>query len=177
MARILALAGSNSSTSINHRLVAHAADRITGHTVNLRNMAHSHFPMYGEDLERDSGIPEGIRELYTQIRDSDALVFSVNEHNGNPSAYTKNFLDWLSRHDRKFLEGIRVFLMSASPGKRGAQSSHGVIQAMLPRFGAEISAVFSLPSFADNFKAGEGISQPELASEFEAALQDFLNAL
>ena len=177
MARILALAGSNSSTSINHALVVYAAERITGHTVRVRKMADSDFPMYSEDREKASGIPEDILELYARIRESDALVISVNEHNGNPSAFTKNFLDWLSRHDRNFLEGLQVFLMSTSPGKRAAQSSHAVIAAMLPRFGADIAAVFSLPAFRENFKAGEGILNPDLVSEFDSALHDFLNAL
>ena len=115
-------------------------------------------------------------DLKDQIQKVQGLILSVNEHNGNPSAYFKNVLDWLSRIDRKFLDGTKVFLMSASGGKRGGIGSLDVIENMLPRFGAEIVSTFSLPSFHENFKDGN-ITEDELKEKHQKALDTFLQTL
>jgi hypothetical protein len=52
----------------------------------------------------------------------------------------------------------------------------GVIEGMLPRFGAEIVATFSLPSFYDNFSE-DGILDQDLKAGHQHALQTFLDSL
>lgn len=176
MARILALAGSNSSTSINYKLVQQTVSLIEGHEVQLLNMANFPFPMYSEDVEREKGYSNSLIELKNDIQRADGLIISVNEHNGNPSAYFKNVMDWLSRLERKFLADTKVLLMSTSGGKRGGIGSLGVVNDIFPRFGAEIIATFSLPSFNDNFSVAAGILDDSLNSEHKKALQEFLNS-
>ena len=176
MAAILAFAGSNSSTSINFKLVKLTTSLVQNHDLQTLNMAEYPFPMFSEDLEREKGYPDALTGLKDQIAQADGIILSVNEHNGNPSAYFKNLLDWLSRLERNFLEGTKVFLMSTSGGKRGAKGSLGVIEGMLPRFGAEIVATFSLPSFYDNFSE-DGILDEDLKAEHQHALQTFLDSL
>ena len=176
MAAILALAGSNSSTSINFRLVKFTVSLVQQHDIQLINLAKRPFPMFSEDLERAEGYSEDLMKLKAEINSADGLILSVNEHNGNPSAYFKNVLDWLSRMDRNFLEGTKVFLMSTSGGRRGAKGSFTVIDGMLPRFGAEITASFSLPSFYENFGI-EGILDETLRMEHQKALSTFLDSL
>ena len=176
MAAILAFAGSNSSTSINFKLVKLTTSLVQNHDLQTLNMAGHPFPMFSEDLEREKGYPDALTGLKDQIAQADGIILSVNEHNGNPSAYFKNLLDWLSRLERNFLEGTKVFLMSTSGGKRGAKGSLGVIEGMLPRFGAEIVATFSLPSFYDNFSE-DGILDEDLKAEHQHALQTFLDSL
>ncbi|MDC6364847.1 MULTISPECIES: NADPH-dependent FMN reductase [Flavobacteriaceae] len=178
MAAILAFAGSNSSTSINYQLVQYTASQIEGHDhdVRLLNMTGYPFPMFSEDDEKQKGYSNSLVELKNDIQQADALLLSVNEHNGNLSAYFKNVLDWLSRLERKFLENTKVFLMATSPGKRGGIGSLEATQNMLPRFGAEIVSTFSLPSFHANF--GEGTIQDEnLKAEHQSALNAFLETL
>ncbi|MBC2840434.1 NADPH-dependent FMN reductase [Robiginitalea sp. SC105] len=177
MADILATAGSNSSTSINLQLVRYTASLITGHPVEVKDLAREAFPMYSEDLERTSGFPAGIEALHKRLGRADGLILSVNEHNSNPSAFTKNMLDWLSRIDRAFLKGLPVLLLSTSGGKRGGQSSREVIAGMLPRFGADLAAEFSLPSFYETFDAESGILDPGLREAHQKALEVFLRAL
>lgn len=176
MAEILALAGSNSSTSINFKLVQYTSALVQGHDIQELNMAKHPFPMFSEDLEKQEGYPDALVDLKDEIQKVQGLILSVNEHNGNPSAYFKNVLDWLSRIDRKFLDGTKVFLMSASGGKRGGIGSLGVIENMLPRFGAEIVSTFSLPSFHENFKDGN-ITENELKEKHQKALDTFLQTL
>lgn len=173
MAQILATAGSNSSTSINLQLVRHTLGSLGSHQIDLIDGSQLNIPLYSEDREREAGFPEALEDLYARLRACDGLVLSVNEHNSNPSAYTKNLLDWLSRRDRKFMAGIPVLLMSASGGKRGAQSSREITARMLERFGAEHLVEFGLPGFHEVFKASEGILDPDLNAAHQEAVGAF----
>lgn len=139
-------------------------------------MVNYPFPMYSEDYEKSNGFSNSLKELRTYIQETQGLIISANEHNGNPSAYFKNVLDWLSRLDSKFLEEKRIFLMGTSPGKRGAQGSIEVLTKLLPRFGAEIVSNFALPLFSDNFE-GEKISDKLLVKEHQEALSLFLTKI
>lgn len=152
MKKILAFAGSNSSTSINHTLITHVAGRIQSHQVKIIQLREFDIPMYNIDLEKERGIPTDIKILKNLIDEHDALVISVNEHNGTVSAFFKNIIDWLSRQDRSFLTGKRILLMSTSPGARGAASALEYTKGMLTRFGGKVVQSFSFPSFNDNFQ-------------------------
>ncbi len=177
MAKILAFAGSNSSVSINYKLVEHTTSLLSGHSIQLLNMSNFPFPMYSADYETANGYSNSLIELKNDIQKSDGLLISVNEHNSNPSGFFKNLLDWLSRVDRGFLEGTKVLLMSTSPGKGGAKHALAVVEQLLPRFGATITGTFSLPLFNENFKVGEGIAHAELSKLHQDQLDQFLNAL
>jgi len=177
MASILAFAGSNSSTSINFKLVKHTVSLISGHETQVMNMANCPFPMYSEDHEKEKGYSNSLVELKDDIQKADGLILSVNEHNSNPSAYFKNVIDWLSRLERKFLENNKVLLMSTSGGKRGGSSALEVTKNFLPRFGAEIVTTFSLPSFHENFDVEKGILDVDLAAEHQKTIDAFLNSL
>lgn len=177
MATILAFAGSNSSTSINFKLVQYTVGLIKSHDVQLLNMVNFPFPMYSEDREREEGYSNSLIELKDDIAGADGLLISVNEHNSNPSAYFKNLIDWLSRLELKFLEGTKVMLMSTSRGKRGGSGSLEVVKNILPRFGAEVVVSFSLPQYYQNFDPGNGISDEALAAQHKQALAEFLSKI
>ncbi|MDT0607753.1 NADPH-dependent FMN reductase [Croceitalea rosinachiae] len=177
MAKILVFAGSNSSASINYELVKYTASIIENHDIQLLNMANYPFALYSEDIEKKEGYSNSLVELKNDIQNADGIILAVNEHNGNPSAYFKNILDWLSRLERKFMSETKVLLMSTSPGKRGGIGALEIVNTMLPRFGAEIVTTFSLPSFHDNFSPSKGISDTELSDIYEKALEAFLNSL
>ncbi|MEX0275512.1 MAG: NADPH-dependent FMN reductase [Flavobacteriaceae bacterium] len=177
MAKILAFAGSNSSTSINFQLVRHTTRLIQGHEIQLLDMSQMPLPIFSEDLEREEGYPHLIERLKTDIDSADGVILSTNEHNSYPSAYTKNVLDWLSRVERNFLGDKPVLLMSTAPGKRGGIGALGALEGMLPRFGGRIAATFSLPVFKDHFDPTSGITDEGLAREHQQALQAFLDIL
>ncbi len=152
MKNILAFAGSNSNTSINHKLVTYIASELKDHDITVLRLTNYQMPMYSEDEEKN-GFPAMAMGLKQEIYEADALIISVNEHNGSWSAFFKNIMDWLSRLDRNFLEGKKVLLMSTAPGKRGGLSSLEYAKTVLPRFGAEITESFSFPSFYENFSS------------------------
>ncbi len=175
MSAILAFAGSNSSKSINFKLVQYTAGLIEDKEVQLLNMANYPFPMYSEDNEQEMGFSNSLVELRDDILKANGVILSVNEHNSNPSAFFKNVLDWLSRLEIKFLEDTEVILMSTSPGKRGGMGSLEIIEKLLPRFGANVCATFSLPSFYENFDSEKGITDSTLAEKHQMALNEFLS--
>lgn len=150
MKKILAFAGSNSSTSINHALVMHVTNRINGHEVKVITLRDFNIPMYSIDHEKEKGFPTDIRILKNYIEEHDALIISVNEHNGTISAFFKNIVDWLSRIDRSFLTGKHILLMSTSNGARGGASALEYAKGIFPRFGGKVIESFSFPSFKDN---------------------------
>jgi len=151
MKKILAFAGSNSSTSINHKLLEYVASEIVAHDVKVLKLVNYPMPIYSEDEEKEKGFPGMALGLKQEISEVDALIISVNEHNGSWSAFFKNVIDWLSRIDRNFLAGKKVLIMSTSPGKRGGIGALEYAKNLLPRFGAEIVESFSFPSFQVNF--------------------------
>ncbi|MEJ1221726.1 NADPH-dependent FMN reductase [Sediminicola sp. 1XM1-17] len=177
MASILAFAGSNSSTSINYKLVKYTSGLVGENEIKLMDLSTLPVPMFSEDVEKAHGYPNDMVALNEDIKKADGLMISVNEHNSGPSAYFKNLMDWLSRVDKRFLADKKILLMSASPGKRGAQSALTYVKDTLPRFGGEVVATFSLPSFKDNFSSEEGILDETLKNGHQEALQVFLNSI
>src|SRR5690606_14053693 len=176
MASILAFAGSNSSTSINFKLVQYTVSLVEDHVIHLKDMAQHPFPMYSADRQREDGFSQAMVEFREEVAWADGIIRSVNEHNGNQSADFKNLLDGLARMDRKFVDGVPVMLMSASGGKRGGKGSLEVCMDLLPRFGAQIISHFSLAGFHENFDES-GILDPTLKEEHKKALDSFLGSL
>lgn len=150
--KTIAFAGSNSSTSINHQLVLYASQFMEN--VEVIKLTDYDAPIYGVDIENENGIPSDIIALQEKLSSAGRLVISINEHNGNFSAYFKNMIDWLSRIDRTFLEGKELTLLVAAPGG-GGTSVLNIAENMFPYFGAKINASFHLGKFHDYFKNGE----------------------
>jgi NAD(P)H-dependent FMN reductase len=175
MKKILAFAGSNSSTSINHKLVQFAASQINSHEVKIIKLRDYPLEIFSEDLEKESGYSVNLKLLLNEIEKADALIISVNEHNSGPSAFFKNVLDWMSRIKYKFLEDKKILLMSTSSGKGGAAKSlEYVKEAITHRYNGLIVESFSFPSFNDNFSEAENkITNELLALGFTDILQNF----
>ncbi|MEM0517043.1 MULTISPECIES: NADPH-dependent FMN reductase [Aequorivita] len=178
MKKIVFFAGSNYSKSLNHKLVSYAYSKLAGHTTELIKLTDYQLPLYSEDLERERGYPADLKILYNKIKETDALVISVNEHNGMVSAFFKNFIDWLSRLDRKFLSEKKILLMSTSNGKRGGASALEYTKNVLPRFGGTVVESFSIPSFSENFSEdSQEISNEVLLLGFNDVIQNFAHQI
>lgn len=178
MKKILVISGSNRKESINALLANFAASHIVGHNIERINLTDYDLPLYNEDLERERGYSVDLKMLYNKIKEADALIISVNEHNGTISAFFKNVLDWLSRLDRKFLNGKKVLLMSTSNGKRGAAGALEYTKNILPKFGASIVESFSIPSFSLNFSnESNSITNEVLLMGFTDVIQNFTHQI
>lgn len=178
MKKILVFSGSNSTKSINEKLVNFAATQIAGQNIEIIKLTDYVLPLFSEDIEQERGFPIDLKMLYNKIKDADALVISVNEHNGMISAFFKNILDWLSRLDRKFLNEKKILLMSTSNGERGGAGALEYMKYILPKFGANIVESFSIPSFAHNFsEESQSMSNEVLQLGFTDVIQNFTHQI
>ncbi|WP_339611575.1 NAD(P)H-dependent oxidoreductase [uncultured Planktosalinus sp.] len=174
MKKILAFAGSNSSSSINHQLVSYAASLISKHEVRLIKLTDYPLELFSEDIEKEKGYSVELRMLLNTIKDADALMISVNEHNGGPSVFFKNVMDWLSRIEYKYLDGKKLLLMSTSTGSRGGASAFDYVKSRIPRHNGELIESFSFPSFNENFSVQQNkIVNEELSLGFIDVIQNF----
>lgn len=172
MKKILAFAGSNSSTSINQQLIVATSNLIDFAKVDVINLKDYSVHMFGVDIEAEEGAPEKMKELTTLISDYDAFIIATPEHNSMPPAFFLNIIDWLSRINRSIFGHKPVMAMSTSPGARAGVSALAILESTLPRFGGDVSAVYSLPSFNDNFKNNE-IVNPEELEKLKLQIQSF----
>jgi len=177
MPRILAFGASNSSTSINKRLATYTARQFDDFDTTIVDLRDFELPLFGVDLERQIGHPDNAVRFSELIREHDALIISLAEHNSNVTAAFKNLEDWVSRLDGPTWQGRKVFLLSTSNGKRGGKSVMDVSLNIMPFRGAEIIAHFSLPFFKENFSDTEGILDEELNTEYRTQIDAFRKSL
>lgn len=170
MAKILAFAGSNSSTSINHQLLKYIQSNYLPE-MKLVELCSFEVPMYSMDTELNSGIPLTVQNLHVEIKHADLLLLSTSEHNGSYTSYFKSTMDWLSRFDRDFVKEKPVFIAGTSPGRGGASNSIELSKRLMERLGATVKQTFSLPSFGHVFENGK------LIEEHESRLADFITTV
>jgi len=175
--RVIAFAASSSSRSINKRLVTWACGLLEGAEVEILDLNDYELPLFSVDREDELGQPELAQAFLRKIAGSDGIIISFAEHNGAYSAAYKNLYDWVSRIQPKVYRDKPMVLLSTSPGGRGGKSVMELALRQIPRFGGEIRASVSVPSFGDNFdsEAGE-VSNPEIAAQIEAAVNSLFDA-
>ena len=169
--KVIAFAASSSSRSINKQLVTWAVGLLRDAEVEILDLNDYELPLFSVDREDELGQPQLARDFLQKITDSDGIVIAFAEHNGCYSAAYKNLYDWVSRIQPKVYQDKKMVLLSTSPGGRGGKSVMELALAQMPRFGGDVRASVSVPSFGDNFDADAGvIGNPEIAAEIEAAM-------
>lgn len=176
MKKILAIGGSNSKTSINKTLATYIASQVEGAAVTTLDWDHLVLPLYSVDVEAKEGIPEAVVAFKKQIEDTDAIVLSVAEHNGNVTTAFKNLWDWTSRLDPKVWMSKPLFLAATSPGGRGGMSALGITKSLMPHYGGNVIVDYSLPSFNDNLKEGT-LANQEKAQELKEKIEVFSKSM
>lgn len=173
MNKILVVAGTSHRKSINLALASYAASQVEGAGITVLDLNDFEMPIYSEDREKASGIPEAAHKFLAAIQASDGIVLSLAEHNGSYTAAFKNVLDWTSRVEQKLWSEKPMLLMATSPGGRGGNNVLTTAAGYLPHLGANVVATFSLPSFHDNFDTERGIVNSDSMQEFQTALRTF----
>ncbi len=171
--KILAFAGSNSSTSINKDLVTYAASHFEG--VELLDLNDYETAIFSKDREKENGIPEKIIAFSDKIKESDGIVMSLAEYNGAYTSAFKNIFDWLSRiSGRSVFMDKPILLMATSPGKGGGNIVLQIAENRFPYNGGKVVTSFSFPSFNDNFDTKKGkITNEELDGELKKEIEEF----
>lgn len=176
MKKILVLGASNSKTSINKAFATYVANQIENTTSIIADLNELVLPLYSPDLEATNGIPENAQKFSAMIENSDGIVLSLAEYNGMITAAFKNIWDWTSRLDMNIWKNKPMLLMAVSPGGRGGANALQVTKALLPHFGGNVIADFSLPVFHQNFKNGILVND-EKKVELQAKLTLFEQAI
>lgn len=125
--RLLAFSGSLRRDSLNSKLVlaAAAGARNAGVDVTLVNLADFAMPLFDEDLESNSGMPEAAHRLKAMMVAHHGFLIASPEYNSSVSAALKNAIDWASRTESPGETPLLAFrgkvagLLSASPGALG----------------------------------------------------------
>jgi chromate reductase len=163
MRKVLAFAGSTSSTSINKQLATFAAENLENTDFDIIDLRDFEMPMYSEDEEKN-GFSENAKKFSALLDRYDGFILSLAEHNGAYAAAFKNTFDWSSRIEATVFRDKPLLLMAASPGKMGGRF---VLEAGVQKFskmGAKELISFSFPNFYDNFKEGKIIHEDLLKS-------------
>ncbi|MDP3556927.1 MAG: NAD(P)H-dependent oxidoreductase [Bacteroidota bacterium] len=163
--KIIAFGGSSSKQSINKKLAVYAASLFKNCEVEVLDLNDYELPLFSVDIEKEIGQPKLAKDFLDKIFSADLLVVSMAEHNRNYSTAFKNISDWASRIELNIFKDKPMLLMATSTGARGGASVLEISEKYFPRFGAKIIATFSLPSFEENFKEGEGIVNEELKNK------------
>jgi chromate reductase len=180
MKKIITIAGSNSSDSINKQLIQYLTSQIEG--AEYIDLLDFEPPIYSSDLEKEYGTHDKIKNLVSTFQSADAVVISTPEHNSMPPAFFKNILDWLSRTPATYMDGEKylqdkpVLLMSVSPGKGAAASAQNLVAKMIGYGGANIVSTLGVGSFYDRFKEGRIVDEA-LQSEVDKAIEDLVSAI
>jgi len=154
--KIIAFAGSNSSRSINKKLATYAAGLFENSQAEILDLNDYELPLFSVDREDVIGQPQLARDFLDKLGAADLIVLSLAENNGNYSSAFKNMFDWCSRIRKDVFQNKPMLLMATSPGARGGKSVLEIAENNLPRYGANIKAVFSLPLFYENFDSEIG---------------------
>ena len=141
--KIVAFAGSLRAGSFNKKLVAIAAEAARGAgadvtVVDLRELA---LPLFDQDIEDTTGLPEGAKRFKALLRESDGFFISAPEYNSSITAALKNAIDWASRSEADDEPSLVAFrgkvaaLCSASPGALGGLRGLITVRMILGNIG------------------------------------------
>ena len=170
--KILAFAGSTRSASFNKQLVQLAANaaRDAGAEVTFVDLRDLALPLFDQDLEDASGLPENAKKLKSLLRDHDGFLISSPEYNSSISAVLKNAIDWASRAESDdepplvAFRGKAAALLSASPGALGGLRGLVTLRSILGNIG-----VLVLPDQVAISTAHEAFEAGHLKDERKAA--------
>ena len=128
MTKIIFISGSIRKDSANKKLAKLAckiSNQINGVDAEYIDLSDYEMPIYNEDIENESGLPETVKKLKRIFEEADGLFIASPEYNSSFSPLLKNTIDWLSRdggESKKPLsafQGKIVAISSASPGGLG----------------------------------------------------------
>jgi chromate reductase len=166
--RVLVIAGSTRTSSINHALAREITTEfgVHGRSATLVDLTEFPMPLYDGDLEERDGVPQTAIALAETISASDVLVLVSPEYNGAFTPLLKNTVDWLTRVDHSILGHLTVLVAAASPGAGGGANAIEMLRAWMQNMNISV-AEHALP--VGSASLGEcgriiGLDRTELAA-------------
>jgi len=167
--KILVLAGSTRTESVNRKLARHAVDplRAAGADATFADLRDYPLPLYDGDLEDTQGRPATAIALKELARRADGFVIASPEHNGSYPALLKNAIDWISRPEPgethlAVFGGKVAGIASASPSAYGGARGLKQLRELLGMIGVEVVAEqLGVANAAAAFDAEGRLVRPE----------------
>ena len=176
MNKIVAFSGSNNPDSINEKLVQSIIQRYSEYDIRFIDLKKFDAPIYSQEIQ-SNGIPQQIQDLYQIFEESEGFIIASPEHNGLPSAFFKNTIDWLSVITQHFFNNKPVLLLSTSPGATGARTHLALLAKLVPLWGGTFKAAYSLGNFESKFDVGKNsIKDPTELQYLDKAFFAFMEA-
>ncbi len=145
MTRLLAFSGSTRNGSFNQAILEIAAEgaRESGAKVTVVNLADYPMPIYNEDEEGKSGVPENARGFKRLLTEHDGFLIASPEYNSSYPALLKNAIDWASRMEEgdkpmQAFKGKTAGIMAASAGGLGGMRVLVVLRMLLANIGVTV---------------------------------------
>ena len=170
MTKILAFSGSARKGSYNQKLVkiAAAGAEKAGAEVTLINLADFPMPIFNQDLESATGIPDEARAFKSLLIEHDGFLIASPEYNSAFSPLLKNAIDWATRREGDELpllayKGKVAAIMSASPGVLGGLRGLTFLRLVLSNIGVTVLAnQQAVPGAAQAFDAEGALLDPQM---------------
>ena len=144
-------------------------------------------PVFDEDIEAASGLPEGARKLKALLRESDGFLIASPEYNSSITAALKNAIDWASRSGSEdeppltCYRGKVAALCSASPGALGGMRGLVHLRAILGNIGVIVlPEQLCIPTAHEAFDAAGKLKDARKAKQLASlarGLVEFLSKL
>lgn len=157
--RILAFSGSLRRASFNSAIVKVAAQgaKAAGAEVTVVELRDFPMPLFDEDLEKASGMPEHAKRFKDLMIAHQGLLIASPEYNSSVTAALKNAIDWASRPapgepSLAAFAGKSAALCAASPGALGGLRGLVTLRSILGNLG-----VVLLPQQVAVMKAGDAV--------------------
>lgn len=178
MKKIIAFSGSNSSKSINQKLVIYVSGLISSHEVSVIDLRNFVMPLYSIDIEESEGIPESVFRLKALFDEHDGFIIALPEHNTSLTAVFKNTIDWVSRIHMSFFAHKPIALLSTSPGPGGGKNAldHGAKVLSGYMSGNVVGTAF-VPKFHQNTETGINGSIKIVDSEIGENINELVTKL
>lgn len=168
--RILGIAGSLRSASVNAHLLRLAAETLPDGVEFAVWEGLREIPPFDEDSEETPSV--AVAGLRSAVAGADAVLIATPEYNGSIPGTLKNALDWGSRPNAtSVFRGKPVAVIGASPGAFGGVWAHEETRKILGIMGARVvGAGFSLG------KAHERLAAPdeELMTQLREVVEGLL---
>jgi chromate reductase len=178
--KLTAFAGSFRTSSWNRKLLALAVRNATAagaevDVIDLRTLA---IPIYDEDLEQASGLPDGVKLLKDRIAASQGVMIATPEYNHSIPGGLKNALDWVSRPPNNPLHDKVVALMGAANGMAGTLRVNYALRPVLSAAGSWlVPGYVGIPNAEQAFDAEGNLKEELFRKQLEAHVKTLVTRI
>ncbi len=146
MSKILAFSGSSRKGSFNQKLlkISVSGAQEAGADVTLIDLADFPMPLFNQDLEAESGMPENAHRFKKLLIEHDAFIIASPEYNSAFSPLLKNVIDWASRAESAdepplvAYQGKVAAILATSPGALGGLRGLVFLRMLLANIGVTV---------------------------------------